>query len=501
MVLYWSCCMKTVADLVSQYDTRSNSSKTRKWLHKTSETICHYGTVLDVFVQHNPEYVSLVWGTFKLLFYVSIPQYKPWALTCGNLADTSIPSAHKSAVNHAETLKLPAKSTSQIAMRLPKIKTLSKLYAGPQMRQAVEDLYVCILEFLLIGYSWVAESKLKHFYHSFTRPVKLQYDDRLGSITDCSNNIIETRRPRVTGRDSALDTADRHRETQIEELTGMVSRLETSSERQEQKINLILSLLEASGLGIVELLARADSEHSSPSTGKTILVLTAFSATCTLLAGALLDTNQQLSRPQLDQILSTLSSTFQDPDQVYKDHLFLRNRRRATAGRQSTATNLFWLSPQLKAWSSTNKSALVIVKGAFNSHPVIQDFGTSVIHALSSSSAGLSTVWALPGVVSGHAAETNVAPRTLTPSGIFKCLCYQLLWSISVIPTERTICIRHAQFQSASTVRDWLDLFKQLVSSHPAEQLYVIVDMSLVAATATDRHDFNLLRDLSQMLI
>lgn len=64
---------QAVTDLVAKYESKSDSSKTRKWLQRTSETICHYGTVLDVFVQHNPEYVSLVWGTFKLLFSVSIP--------------------------------------------------------------------------------------------------------------------------------------------------------------------------------------------------------------------------------------------------------------------------------------------------------------------------------------------------------------------------------------------------------------------------------------------
>ncbi|KAM7211277.1 hypothetical protein V8F06_013334 [Rhypophila decipiens] len=480
---------QTVADLVAQYESRANSSKTRKWLHKTSETICHYGTVLDVFVQQNPEYVCLVWGTFKLLF--------------------------SSAVNHAETLKLLAKSTSQIAMRLPRVKMLSELYAGPQMRRAVEDLYVCILEYLLIGYSWVTESKFKHFYHSFTRPVKLQYDDVLGRITDCSNNIMElatlgsqtevrvmhtSHSSKLNSILSALDTSDRHRETQIEELSDLVSSLGISSERQERKIDLILSLLEASGLGIVELLTRDNSERPYANTFNISLMLTTVPARRALQAGALLDTNQQLSSPQLDQILSTLSLSFQDPDQVYKHHLFLLNRRATTGWRQGTATNSFWLSPQLKRWSSTNGSALVIVKGAFNSRAVIQDFGTSVIHALPSSSSGLSMAWALPGTVSGQAAGTPGVPGTLTPSDLVKYLSYQLLRSSGINPTERTISIRHSQLQSASTFREWLDLFKQLVSSHPARQLYVVVDLSLVAPTATDEQDLDLLRQLNQIL-
>lgn len=61
-----------VADSLAVYGTRSETSRTRKWLQKASGVICHYGTVLDVFVQHHPEYVSLVWGTMKILFIVSV---------------------------------------------------------------------------------------------------------------------------------------------------------------------------------------------------------------------------------------------------------------------------------------------------------------------------------------------------------------------------------------------------------------------------------------------
>lgn len=32
----------------------------------------HYSNIFDVMVQHHPEYVSLAWSTFKLLFVVSI---------------------------------------------------------------------------------------------------------------------------------------------------------------------------------------------------------------------------------------------------------------------------------------------------------------------------------------------------------------------------------------------------------------------------------------------
>ncbi|UPK89587.1 hypothetical protein LCI18_000522 [Fusarium solani-melongenae] len=59
---------RVVASEMAKYEARAESSKTRKWLERFSEAICHYSKVLDVFVQHHPEYVALVWGTMKLLF-------------------------------------------------------------------------------------------------------------------------------------------------------------------------------------------------------------------------------------------------------------------------------------------------------------------------------------------------------------------------------------------------------------------------------------------------
>ncbi|KAF4463675.1 nacht domain [Fusarium albosuccineum] len=127
--------------------------------------ICHYSTVLDVFAQHHPEYVSLVWGSFKVLFI--------------------------SAVNHGETLKLLSKSLVQVAQRLPQVEILSTLYPTKQIRLVVETLYAGILEFLLIAHSWCKESKFSHFYHSFTRPHELHYNELLERISDCSNSINE----------------------------------------------------------------------------------------------------------------------------------------------------------------------------------------------------------------------------------------------------------------------------------------------------------------------
>ena len=61
---------RLVADAQSKYTTDHGSGKVRKWLAKLSTRITHYGAILDVLVQHHPEYVALAWGAMKFLFLV-----------------------------------------------------------------------------------------------------------------------------------------------------------------------------------------------------------------------------------------------------------------------------------------------------------------------------------------------------------------------------------------------------------------------------------------------
>jgi hypothetical protein len=62
--------LSTLLDARSKYESR-RSGKAFAWLEKLSSRVMRYATVLDVLVQQHPEYVSLVWGSFKFLFSVS----------------------------------------------------------------------------------------------------------------------------------------------------------------------------------------------------------------------------------------------------------------------------------------------------------------------------------------------------------------------------------------------------------------------------------------------
>lgn len=66
-----------VLDAKKRYDDMSSQSRIREGLHAFSQRLLYYGTVMDVLVQHHPEYVSLVWGAMKFIFGVSTYAKRP----------------------------------------------------------------------------------------------------------------------------------------------------------------------------------------------------------------------------------------------------------------------------------------------------------------------------------------------------------------------------------------------------------------------------------------
>lgn len=161
-----------------------------------------------------------------------------------------------------------------MAQRLPRIEHLSALYPTKNMKLAMESLYSCIMEFLLIAHSWCNESKFKHIYHSFTRPHELRYSDLLQRIGTCTDNINElatvgsqtelrvmhnTQSSKLNEIILSLQTSEKARQAQIDGLNCAISRLEISSRDHGRKLDLIMQWLEASGLTINDFLTRIES--------------------------------------------------------------------------------------------------------------------------------------------------------------------------------------------------------------------------------------------------
>ncbi|RGP66303.1 hypothetical protein FSPOR_6681 [Fusarium sporotrichioides] len=138
-----------VRDSFAKYSDEKRFPKTRKWLQRITSKIHHYGNIMDVLVQHHPEYVSLAWGAMKLVLV----------------------------------------ALSQIADSLPRVELATVLYPTDRIRQAVSNLYANIVRFFIRAHEWCQEGALRHLLHSITRPPELRYQDLLEDITADSREI------------------------------------------------------------------------------------------------------------------------------------------------------------------------------------------------------------------------------------------------------------------------------------------------------------------------
>lgn len=85
--------MQSVQALIEKskkkYEDEKKFPKARKWLLRATSVIQYYSSVIDVFAQISPEYVSLVWGSMRLVVTVSYIRFSdvPGYLQFGEYLD------------------------------------------------------------------------------------------------------------------------------------------------------------------------------------------------------------------------------------------------------------------------------------------------------------------------------------------------------------------------------------------------------------------------------
>ncbi|KAL9073136.1 MAG: hypothetical protein Q9157_004869 [Trypethelium eluteriae] len=222
-----------VVDAQRQYEHRTNS-KARKWMTRLSTRLHLYGEILDVFVEHHPEYVALAWGTFKLLFV--------------------------GVVNHEELTKELGKAFCRIADALPQTERDLLLYPSDAMKELVETLYANIIDFAQRAIQWYAEGKVKHAVSALVRPYSLRFKDIVNEVSETSRRIerlahsmsrTELRQARLElleNRNELQQMRKEHKDTQ-DVLMEMKLLLEHTNQRLSQvQLSQILTFTACSSL-------------------------------------------------------------------------------------------------------------------------------------------------------------------------------------------------------------------------------------------------------------
>lgn len=194
---------QAVKDAKARYEGKRKDHGAGKWLVRISHRVRYYGNIGDVLVQQYPEYVSLAWGAFKLLFIVSYP------LRIGMF----VLSGCQLVENQENLVTTLAKGLSQVADALPRVELSTILYPTQRMKEAVAQLYAQIINFLIRAKDWYEEGKLRHAINAFARPAKLRYDDIIQNIEVCTKEIdqLSTAGARAEQRDIHLELQELRR--------------------------------------------------------------------------------------------------------------------------------------------------------------------------------------------------------------------------------------------------------------------------------------------------
>ncbi|KAJ8131882.1 hypothetical protein O1611_g1744 [Lasiodiplodia mahajangana] len=145
-----------VLDAKRESERVSRAPRLRECIEAFSERLLYYGNIMDVLVQHHPEYVSLAWGAMKFIF--------------------------GAVVEHERTGTVVISALCDIADAVPSVELSLALYPTAVMRHAISLLYAHIVRFLIRALRYYEESGIMRAVHSITRPSALRYDDLIKLI-------------------------------------------------------------------------------------------------------------------------------------------------------------------------------------------------------------------------------------------------------------------------------------------------------------------------------
>ncbi|KAI6086340.1 hypothetical protein F4821DRAFT_238530 [Hypoxylon rubiginosum] len=421
---------------MSKYKSKQRFSVLRDRLKRLSSKIHYYGNVVDVLVQHHPEYVALVWGAMKFLF-------------------TAV-------MNHEYILKNIAQVMGQVADSLPCYELSYSLYSSERMEPALTDLYVNLLEFFIKAREWYDEGSLRRTWHSITDPWELKFQESYDKIRECSRRI---ERLAFAGVQAEV------REIHTLSLASKASH-QNHEQNNQQIMEKVSTLHDKHDLGfkqVIDKISALDGKHDLTVQQVTEMLskmLDTLTSAQTLHSNALVDDNTVLTGPQVVNIISSISGC----DSVWgcmKTYQYCRVTRNQ---RKNTVTQMqirpFWLDPKLRKWTSFDSSGMVAIQGNASSRFLMKDFMINVIDELKSNN--VTALWLLNPIGKSSA--------SLSCTDAMKQLVLQVVQSCRSPSTEKSMAETVARIQGAKTSQDWAALL-QSVLAQLNRQIYVLVDL------------------------
>ncbi|KAI0876600.1 hypothetical protein GGS24DRAFT_450860 [Hypoxylon argillaceum] len=403
--------ISAVSTALAAYESQGTHKKFKKSLRSFASRVQLYGNVLDVLVQHHPEYVSLVWGAMKFFF-------------------TAV-------INHEKIATTLAKALTQLADTLPRVELASVLYPTEDMKTAVVQLNINILEFLSRAHTWYRENTFKRILHSITQPVELRYQDLLESMAASSGTV------RLLAECShQVECRDMHHK---------IDHINTS----------VTSLVET--IGIMEQRLEVVSTDISSQ------------------LSARINTNNRLSDVQLSHTLQSIfHSDMKDPIKALQ-HLRASCLRGAANPFPLLSRN-FLNSTKLRSWASSAKPDILIVKGNHRSRQALRTLCVDVIDQLNDAQ--------IPVLFAIKTNGDKWSQGGINASSVLRYLVWQALSPQQPGHTEKSLSRRCAQFHNLTTETQYLEMLESVLSTFD-RPVYIILDLEILSREPSSSNRFN----------
>lgn len=473
--------LQDVIDEVSRaqahYLHRGNDSKLYKRIASFSRRVAYYGTVLDVMVQHHPEYVSLAWGALKFIFGVRNYIYP---LQCVSLI------FFKVVLEHEKLGSTIATALSDIAEALSRIDLAERLYPTRKMTDTIVTLNCHILDFLGRAMDWYNSSSLSRSIQSITRPAALRYDDLVGEINKTINKVAD-----LSASGSQAEQRDMHDEMRQESMSAQEFRstVKKRLDQMQQQLNTLIQQKHSDGdlkavqsqlSGVTTLIHQmSQKQMSSEQTLLQELVLTKQDIQTTQA-----DIRHQLTEVQLDQAISFISATCVIKHQAAYEHAFLLRKVHRVASKKCAP---FWDSRKLHTWDRATSHSSIIVMSSFSERLNVKDFYVGIIEQLLRSR--IAVLWIVQPKDKGDG-KYNLFD-------VLRSLILQALSRAPKMPTDVGISFRVRALEAASSTSDYTALLVDALSQ--IKLAYIIVDANSIPPESIEEcHE--VLQDISRRL-
>lgn len=418
-----------VLDAKKHYEDATTESKTREGLTAFSQRLFYYGNIMDVLVQHHPEYVSLVWGAMKFIFGVSTQKRIPLS----SQLSREILTEPKAIVEHERTGTTIVLALCEISESLPSVEIVLALYPTAIIKHAASMLYAHILRFLVRALNYYEESRLMRAVHTITRPAALRYQDLVELI----------RRDAETVRRHAATSS----QAEIRDIHGRITAFSTQLEKETKKaqadrigIHLKLNTLENL---MTQVRHTLDFQHAVQKSNQ-VQIRTA------------------LSDVQLRQALTMVASHCNiDHKSLFQSSLQMTDTR--AAFRQKSKHNIaaFWTSPKLQQWSHAGTSSTILVTSTFRQSLEIRRCCTEIVKQLLKDRVAVFWVFM---------SKDRKYPLLET----LRSLVYQALSLDYAQHTKQTMSFQLSKYLDANFEDDYLNMLGELLQH--LKHVYIIVN-------------------------